>query len=147
MRPVARLARDAGFRVTVAAARGARAEAEQFSAAHEVVATRPPDVAEAVSRPADTYAVLMSHNFVDDRLALEALLATEVPYVGLMGPRKRFDQMREALADAGVELSVGDRERISTPVGLDVGGGEPAQIALSVVGEVLAVSNGREGVG
>ncbi|WP_137285975.1 XdhC family protein [Halorussus salinisoli] len=143
--PVARIARDAGFRVTVATARGARADSEQFPAAHEVVATRPSEVAEALSRPADTYAVLMSHNFVDDRLALESLLETAVPYVGLMGPRKRFEQLREAMAGAGVELSADDLDRVSTPVGLDLGGGEPTQIALSIVGEALAVSNGRDG--
>ncbi|MFC4451772.1 XdhC family protein [Halorussus aquaticus] len=145
VRPVARFARDAGFRVTVATSRGARADAERFPAAHDVVAARPPDVADAVSRPADTYAVLMSHNFVDDRLALDALLDCGVPYVGVMGPRKRFDQMREALADDGVELSDDELDRISTPVGLDLGGGEPAQIALSVVAEALAASNGRTG--
>jgi xanthine dehydrogenase accessory factor len=145
VRPVARLARDAGFRVTVATARGARADAEQFPAAHEVVATRPSDLAEVVSRPADTYAVLMSHNFVDDRLALEALLESELAYIGLMGPRKRFEELREAVAADGVELSAADRERISTPIGLDLGGGEPVQIALSIVGEALAVSNDRDG--
>jgi xanthine dehydrogenase accessory factor len=150
VRPVARLARDAGFRVTVASSRGARADAEAFPAAHEVLAARPPEVAEAVSRPADTYAVLMSHNFVDDRLALEALLETEIPYIGLMGPRKRFEEMRADLGgggddSGGVELSADDVDRIATPVGLDLGGGEPTQIALSVVGEVLAVSNGRSG--
>lgn len=149
VRPVTGLARDAGFRVTVATPRGARADAERFPAAHEVVATRPPEVAEAVSRPADTYAVLMSHNFVDDRLALEALLATDVPYIGLMGPRKRFEEMRAGLGGdddgGGVELSADDVDRIATPVGLDLGGGEPTQIALSVVSEVLAVSNDRSG--
>ncbi|WP_115865016.1 XdhC family protein [Halorussus litoreus] len=145
VRPVTRLARDAGFRVTVATGRGARADAEQFPAAHQILATRPPDVAEAISRPAETYAVVMSHNFVDDRLALDALLDTEAPYIGLMGPRKRFEEMREEFAAAGTQLSDADRERISTPVGLDLGGGEPAQIALSVVGEVLAVANGRDG--
>nr|WP_240334716.1 XdhC family protein [Halorussus sp. MSC15.2] len=53
--------------------------------------------------------------------------------------------MREALADEGVELSDDELDRISTPVGLDLGGGEPSQIALSVVAEVLAASNGRTG--
>ncbi|WP_132058826.1 XdhC family protein [Halorussus amylolyticus] len=145
VRPVSRLARDAGFRVTVASARGARADPERFPAAHRVEATRPPEVTDLVDRPADTYAVVMSHNFVDDRLALAALLDTEISYVGLMGPRKRFEEMRDAMAEAGVELSASDRDRISTPVGLDLGGGEPTQVALSVVTEALAVANGREG--
>lgn len=145
VRPVSRLARDAGFRVTVASARGARADADRFPAAHRVVATRPTEVAEIIDRPADTYVVVMSHNFVDDRFALTSLIDAEVPYLGLMGPRERFREMREAMAAEGVELTAEDRDRISTPVGLDLGGGEPMQVALSVVAEVVAVANGREG--
>ncbi|WP_158059045.1 XdhC family protein [Halorussus halophilus] len=145
VRPVTRFAREAGFRVAVATARGAQADAKRFPAADRVVATHPTDLDSCIERAADTYAVLMSHNFVDDRLAVEALLDTAVPYVGLMGPRKRFDELRDALAEDGVELTKSQLDRISTPVGLDLGGGEPAQVALSVVSEVLAVSNDRDG--
>jgi xanthine dehydrogenase accessory factor len=143
--PVARFGREVGFRVIVASARGARADADSFPHAHEVVATHPADLTEAISDPQRTYAVLMSHNFTDDQLALTELLETEVPYVGLMGPRKRFDELRDALAADGVDLDPADRERIATPVGLDLGGGEPVQIGMSVVSEVLAVHNGRAG--
>ncbi|WP_135825215.1 XdhC family protein [Halorussus ruber] len=145
VRPVARFASEAGFRVTVAVPQDGRDGPEEVPSAHEVVATRPPELAEVVSRSADTYAVLMSHDFAADRLALTSLLATDVPYVGVMGPRKRFEEMRADLAEAGVQLTGEDAERIATPVGLDLGGGDPTQIALSVVAEALAVSNGRKG--
>ncbi|WP_276302157.1 XdhC family protein [Halorussus lipolyticus] len=145
VRPVVRLAREAGFRVTVAVEDGARADPDEFPSAHEVVAVRPAEVAEVVSRPADTYPVLMSHDFMADRQALAALLETDVTYVGLMGPRKRFEAMRDELAEVDGELADEDAERIATPVGLDLGAGEPSQIALSVVAEVLAVSNERDG--
>ena len=144
-RPVTRFARQVGFRVTVAVARGGHADADRFPAADRVVTTKPTDLGDLVAHPATTYAVVMSHNFVDDRLALVSVLETDVPYVGLMGPRERFEEMREAMADEGVELAEADRERISTPVGLDLGGGEPSQVALSVVAEALAVANGRVG--
>ena len=86
----------------------------------------------------------MSHNLLDDTLALESVLTdTSVPYVGLMGPRERFDEIRETLAEDGTELTREQIARVSTPVGLDLGGGTPMQIALSIVSEVLAVSNGR----
>ncbi|USZ78346.1 XdhC family protein (plasmid) [Halorussus vallis] len=143
--PVARLGREAGFRVTVASARGGRADADAFPHADRVVATHPTDIDEVLEDPERTYAVLMSHNFLDDRLALQTLLETDVPYVGLMGPRKRFEQLRDDLNDDGVALSEADLARIATPVGLDLGGGEPGQIALSVVAEAVAVSNGRDG--
>jgi xanthine dehydrogenase accessory factor len=142
--PVARLGREAGFRVRVVTGRGGTAEDERFPAAHEVLPTRAPDLASVVDSET-TYAVVMSHNFVDDRLALESLLGTEVPYIGLMGPRKRFAEMREAFAEEGSPLDDADLSRIATPVGLDLGGDHPAQIALSVVSEALAVHNGRTG--
>lgn len=143
---VARLGSEVGFRVTVVSARGARADPEQFPNAHRVVATRPPDVAEVVEAPERTYAVLMSHNLVDDQLALETLLSeTDVPYVGLMGPRERFDEVRDGLAEQGVRLSSAQLDRVATPVGLDLGADGPTGIAMSVVAEVLAVSNDANG--
>jgi len=145
VRPVTRFARETGFRVEVATGRGAKANPERFPAADAVRSVRAPDLADVVATPEHTYVVLMSHNFLDDRLALASVLETAVPYVGLMGPRKRFEEMRETLAGEDEELSAAELERISTPVGLDLGGDEPTQIAMSVVAEVLAVVNDRDG--
>jgi xanthine dehydrogenase accessory factor len=144
--PVARIGHQAGFRVVVASPRGARADADQFPHAHVVEAVRPMEVSDVVADAGRTYAVLMSHNLLEDRLALDALLDTAVPYIGLMGPRERFDEVREQrLADDAEELTQADLDRIATPVGLDLGGGEPIQIGLSIVSEALAVHNGRQG--
>ncbi|MFB6073013.1 MAG: XdhC family protein [Halobacterium sp.] len=144
--PIARLGADAGFRVTVASARGARASDDQFPHAHRVESSHPTDLADIIEAPEQTYVVVMSHNLVDDQLAVEHLLTdTDVPYVGLMGPRERFEEIQDALADDGVTLAPEDLERVSTPVGLDLGDGSPTGIAFSVVGEVLAVANDAEG--
>jgi xanthine dehydrogenase accessory factor len=143
---VARFAREAGFRVTVVTARGAKADDDAFPHAHRVVATRPTELVDAVDAPERTGVVVMSHNFVDDRLALEHLLTeTSVPYVGLMGPRERFEEMRETFADEGTTLSGAELDRVSTPVGLDLGDGSPTGIAVSIVSEALAVANGASG--
>lgn len=144
VRPVTRLAARVGLRVTVATARGARATDDAFPAADRVLSVHPSELSE-VGFDERTSLVIMSHNFVDDRLALEAALGTRVPYIGLMGPRKRFEEIRAALENEGVRLSADDRDRIATPVGLDLGGGEPMEIALSIVSEVVAVGNGRDG--
>lgn len=145
VRPVARLARETGFRIAVVTGRGTKAEQDRFPAADSVRSVRAPDLGDAVEAPEHTYAVLMSHNFLDDRLALDSLLETAVPYIGLMGPQKRFAEMRETFAEEDRPLSTAERERIATPVGLDLGGDEPTQIALSVVGEVLAEVKDRSG--
>ncbi|WP_416841479.1 XdhC family protein [Haloferax sp. DFSO52] len=142
--PVSRVGRDVGFEVVVASARGAKSSTDEFQYAHEVVSSHPTSIADYTDEL--TYPVLMSHNFIDDRLALETLLTdSAVPYVGLMGPRKRFEEMQTAFANEGQEFSDEQLERIATPVGLDLGGGEPVQIALSIVSEVLAVHKDRTG--
>ena len=144
--PIARLGAQAGFEVTVASPRGGRADADQYPRAHHVRATHPDDVAELVDAPEHTYAVLVSHNLVDDRLALDALLTeTTIPYIGLMGPRKRFEDLRENAAEAGRTFTEAELERISTPVGLDLGDGSPTGVAMSIVSEVLAVANDATG--
>ncbi|WP_336361660.1 XdhC family protein [Haladaptatus sp. ZSTT2] len=143
--PVTEVARNVGFRVTVASARGGQAKAENFPAAETVVKTRPPELGGLVDDPTRTYAVIMSHNFIDDRLAFESLLDTEIPYIGLMGPRKRFEQMRDEFREEGRTFTEAELARVATPVGLDLAGSEPTQIALSIVAEALAVANDRDG--
>jgi xanthine dehydrogenase accessory factor len=143
--PIAELGAQADFRVTVVGFRGAAAKADRFPAASEVVSTSPARMPEAFDFDAETYVVVATHNFVDDRLAVESLLTdTPVPYVGLMGPRERFEEMLDAFADEGTTFTDAQLDRLYTPVGLDLGGGSPYQIALSIVAEALAVKNGRQ---
>jgi xanthine dehydrogenase accessory factor len=141
--PIVEEGKRAGFRVTVLGFRGANATEERFPAADAVESTSPARITETFDFDEDTYVVVATHNFVDDRIAVDELLGTDVPYVGLMGPRKRFDEMREDFREEGREFSESELDRLYTPVGLDLGGGTPHQIALSIVGEVLAVSNDR----
>jgi xanthine dehydrogenase accessory factor len=142
--PVAELGAKAGYRVTVVGFRGAKATADRFPAADDVRSTSPADIREAVDFDGGTYAVVATHNFLDDRLAVEELLRTPVPYVGLMGPHERFEEMLEEFETEGREFTEAELSRVYTPVGLDLGGGSPYQIALSIVSEVLAVASGRE---
>jgi len=140
--PVTEFAARNDFRVTVVGFRGAVDLAERFPAADRTVTTSPPTVADDLDLGDRTHAVVMTHNFVDDRLTVQSLLEADVPYVGLMGPRERFEEMLEAFEAEGDPLG-DDLSALYTPVGLDLGGGSPFQIAHSIVAEALAVSNGR----
>jgi xanthine dehydrogenase accessory factor len=142
--PLVDLATKNDFRVTVLGFRGATATTERFPGAHDVRSTSPVNVREAHGFDDNTYCVVMSHNFVDDRLALDELLEAPVPYIGLLGPGKRFEEMREEFAAEGRTFTATERERIYTPIGLDLGGEAPYQIAHSIVAELLAVHNDRE---
>ncbi|WP_255197643.1 XdhC family protein [Halorarius litoreus] len=142
--PVVELAKNVDFEVTVIGFRGGNARAERFPRADNVLSTSPAQLADAHDFDDSTYVVTMTHNFVDDRLSLDALLDTDVPYIGLLGPRKRFEEMQEAFADEGRTFSQAELDRIQTPVGLDLGSGTPYGIAHSIVAELLAVHNDRE---
>lgn len=142
--PVIELAKRVGFSVSVITFRGAVADDARFSAADRVRTTAPADIRECLTFDTDTYAVVMSHNFVDDRLALDELLATPVEYIGMVGSRGRFEEMQDAFAAEGRRFNAAERDRIYTPAGLDLGGGTPFHIAQSIVAEVTAIHHGRD---
>lgn len=143
VRPVTELARRVDFRVTVAGFRGAAATDERFPAADTVRSLSPAQIRSELDLDSETYTVVMTHNFVDDAIAVGELLDSDVPYVGLMGPAERFEEIAEEWRSEGREPSAADLRRLYTPVGLDLGGGTPYQIAHSIVAELLAVRYGR----
>lgn len=142
--PVVELGKKNDYRVTVAGFRGATDLANRFPRADETTTTSPTTITEDVDVTQDTYAVVMTHNFIDDRLALEQLVDAEIPYIGLMGPRERFEEMQDEFDAEDKVFSDEELDTIYTPIGLDLGGGSPYQIATSIISEVLAVSNERD---
>jgi xanthine/CO dehydrogenase XdhC/CoxF family maturation factor len=73
---------------------------------------------------------------------LKFLLASPARYIGVLGPRKRTQRMRQ---EYDVTLKDGDSARLYAPVGLDIGADTPAEIALSVIAEMRAVMAARDG--
>jgi xanthine dehydrogenase accessory factor len=87
----------------------------------------------------------MSHNYEYDRDVLRKLLQSPSPYIGILGPRKRFDKMLAEYKREGIELSVEDFDRIHSPIGLDIGAETPDEIALSIVSEIQGKFANRSG--
>jgi len=92
-----------------------------------------------------TACVLMSHNYEYDRDVLLKLLKTETPYIGLLGPRKRFDKMQSEFKAKGVMISEQDFHRIHSPIGLDIGAEAPDEIAISIIAEIQSKFSNRSG--
>jgi xanthine/CO dehydrogenase XdhC/CoxF family maturation factor len=82
-----------------------------------------------------TAAIVKSHNYGRDFVALQKLLPLNLPYVGLIGPRKRRDQLMNALLDLGVTINAG----FFSPAGLDLRAETPEEIALAIVAEIQRV--------
>lgn len=82
-----------------------------------------------------TAAIVKSHNYGRDCAALQKLLPMNLRYVGLIGPRKRRDQLLNDLLDLGVTINAG----FFAPAGLDLGAETPEEIALAIVSEIQRV--------
>lgn len=81
-------------------------------------------------------AVVMTHNFARDAEILRQLLSSQIQYIGLLGPRSRGDEL---LAEVGASRDA----RLHSPIGLDLGGETPEEIALSIVAEIQTVFERR----
>jgi len=85
-----------------------------------------------------TAAIVKSHNYGRDFAALCHLLKLNLPYVGLLGPRKRRDQLLNAVLDEGIAIDA----EVFAPAGLDLGAETPEELALALVSEIQAVFTG-----
>lgn len=141
--PLVRAARELGWWVMVADSRPAFATRERFSEADEVFLVEDREVPTAVRIDRETFAVVMTHNFLHDLELLRGLLTTPARYIGLLGPRARTDKLLSELEKQGVVLDDAQRARLYGPVGVDTGADSPEEIALSIVAEILAVRNNR----
>jgi xanthine dehydrogenase accessory factor len=139
-----RLARAAGWRPFVCDPRSQFATRERFPAAEEVIAAWPDDaIARLGGIDRATYIAVLTHDPKLDDATLTVALRSDSPYVGAMGSRRAQAQRRERLLAAGMEEEL--LERIAAPIGLDLGAVTPEETALSIMAEVVAVRNGREG--
>ena len=141
--PLVTLAQTLGFRVRVVDARRAFATRERFPTADELVVAWPQEALKAEELGPQHHVVILSHDPKFDLPALQIALRSRAAYVGLIGSRTTQAKRRAALQDAG--FSEAKLARIHGPVGLDLGGREPVEIALAILAEVVAVRHGRGG--
>jgi xanthine dehydrogenase accessory factor len=143
--PVARFASQLGWDVTVVDHRPlTNAHSARFPGARVVECAEALRLADVVRLTTRSAAVVMSHHFARDRDYVQALLAANVAYLGVLGPRARTERMIAELTTSGdTPLVIGDR--FFAPVGMDIGGEGPDAIALSIISQVSAVASGRAG--
>jgi xanthine dehydrogenase accessory factor len=136
-------ARGIGWHTIVADARGRFATRERLPHADEILVAWPEETLAQVQPDHATAVVVLTHDDKFDLPMLIGALASDAFYVGALGSRRNQERRRERLLEAGVEESA--LERISGPAGLDIGAHTPAETALSMLAEILAVRAGRDG--
>ena len=141
--PLVSLGRVMGLRTVVVDGRDRFATRDRFPGADELIVGMPSELAERMPLGRQSLVVLLSHDYKYDLPVLRAVLASDAAYVGVLGSRRRGKALLEFLAEEGVPADQLARVRI--PVGLDLGGSSPEEIALSVLAEAIAVHHGRSG--
>lgn len=135
------MARRLGFRTVVADGRETFLSPERFPDADELILGWPAEVFAKVGIDRATCVCLLTHDPKFDEPALELALRSPARYVGAIGSRKTQALRRERLREAG--FTEEEVARLHGPVGLDLGGREPAEIALAILAEITAVRYGR----
>jgi xanthine dehydrogenase accessory factor len=131
-RPTVALAATVGFRVFVADHRPAYLTQARYPAAQRLFLTRPEEEAPGLPADRDTFAVIKTHSLMRDTAWVKRLAATDLPFIGVLGPRARIQRI-------AAELGLTQDPRLFGPIGLDLGADGPEQVGLSIVAELLAV--------
>jgi xanthine dehydrogenase accessory factor len=138
-----RMAKELGFHVIVIDPRTAFTGGDRFSDAHQLLHEWPVDVLDGAVLDADAYVLTLTHDPKFDLPTLARALESDVRYIGALGSRKTHAKRLAALRTQG--FSDEALARIKTPVGLDLGGRRPEEIALSILAEMVATRYERTG--
>lgn len=144
-RPVSHLARSLGWEVEVTDECVAHIAPVFFPEASKLSLCQREYIERDMQITPYTACVLMSHNYEYDRDVLEKLYDKNTPYIGILGPRKRFDKMLDEFKSRGIVLSPDQLRKIHSPIGLDIGAEAPDEIAVSIIAEIQGVFANRSG--
>jgi xanthine dehydrogenase accessory factor len=135
-----RLAADAGFRVQVVDDREKFANAERFPNAEAVIVEPIPEWLHRTDIPASAFVVVVTRGHTHDLDAMRALAARDVKYLGLIGSRAKVSRIFARLLEEGMPPDC--LSRVHAPIGLDIGAVTPAEIAISIMAELVGIRRG-----
>jgi xanthine dehydrogenase accessory factor len=138
--PLVTLAKTLDYYTIVVDPRSAFATRERFPSADELVREWPEEALEKLQLDASTCVVCLSHDEKIDLPALKAALNSSARYVGALGSKVTHQKRLESLREEGVEIE--KLSLIRSPIGLKIGGKQPAEIALSIIAEIVATQHG-----
>jgi xanthine dehydrogenase accessory factor len=143
--PVAKFAKALGWYVTIVDCGASKTTHQRFSMVDKVILSNRELVHKQVCIEANSAAVVMTHNYQDDREILKMLLPSPVAYLGILGPKARTEHLLEDLRTEEVIYLTEIQRRLYSPVGMNIGADTPEEIALAIIAEIKAVLTNREG--
>jgi xanthine/CO dehydrogenase XdhC/CoxF family maturation factor len=143
--PMMQFAENLGWDVRIVDGRNTHARPERFVAACQVLVSKPEAVLDQIPIDERTVFVMMTHNYNYDMSMLKALMQTEVPYIGMLGPKKKLLRMLDDLKQDGFIPNDAMMSRVFGPSGLEIDAETPEEIALSIIAEIQAVLGKKSG--
>ncbi|MFQ3566537.1 MAG: XdhC family protein [Aggregatilineales bacterium] len=141
---LAELGKWAGYRVILSDDRAEFCSPAYLPDMDEYVVCPPGEIAQRVSITHQTYVAAVTRGLPIDIHLIPALLATEAPYIGLIGSRRRWALTVKALREA-YALSEADLRRVRAPIGLELQAETPKEIAISILAEITMLRRGGTG--
>lgn len=139
--PLTTAAKLLGFRVSIVDPRATFATRERFPDADALITEWPDDALPRLRLDRSTYVAVLTHDPKFDDPAVRIALAHPVRYVGALGSQRTQERRRAALREAGVNEE--QLKRIFGPIGLPIGARTPAELAVSILAEIVAVRRGK----
>jgi xanthine dehydrogenase accessory factor len=136
-----KFARELEMKTIVIDGRDRYATRERFPDADEIRIGMPSEIVAGVSPTKQVAAILVAHDYKYELPVLRQLIRSPIGYLGMLGSRKRGAAVRELLREEG--FTEEELDRVRTPIGLDIGGKAPPEVALSILAEVVAVRTGK----
>ena len=143
-RSLVRYARELGYETVVVDGRGSFATSERFPDADRLLVAWPDEAFDLIEVGPNDAVAILSHDPKFDEPAIVEATRRGARYVGAVGSRKTQADRRERLHEAG--LSPDEISRLHGPIGLDLGGRDPAETALAIMSEIVAARRGGSGV-
>jgi len=140
---VARIGKFMGYRVVVCDARAIFATRERFPSADEIVVAWPDEFLKTAPVDNRTAICVLTHDPKFDVPIIKEAFKTPAGYIGAMGSRRTHHKRTARLIEEGVTEE--ELERLSSPVGLDIGARTPEETAVAIAGEIIALRTGHSG--
>ncbi|MDI6032966.1 XdhC family protein [Flavobacterium sp. LB2P84] len=144
--PLMKFADVLGWDFRIVDRRDTHANKERYPTASQILVANPDVALEHLAYDNRTFFVLVTHSYKCDYYMLKSLCAAAVPYIGILGPKKKLHRMLEEIQkNEGIHLNEDKVATIYGPTGLDIGAETPEEIALSIIAEIQAVLTGKMG--
>lgn len=143
-RPLAAMGAMLGFKVIVADDREDFCNRERFPKAAQCLVGDLGELMANTKITRNTYVVIITRGHAYDQVALEKTINSNAAYLGMIGSRKKVDAIFQNLRDQGIEE--GKIKKVYAPIGLDIGAKTAEEIAVSILGEIIAHKYGKAGL-